>query len=940
MRHPVFLIGAAGVASFGLATGVLAWSAHDKPVLHLDVTFSRSACCSWQVWVNGTTTPQITVLTMQSGVEATYDVPLFTSHVEHLRMPAGQTPGGVIAIHRIWVTRGSQIVDEVDPKTLSITAYFATKQPVARGVAYRATTSGPFLDVPIDLPTGEGSPRLFLAHVESTPLRTFAALLVAGMLAMVALALPTRRHWPVGAALALTLVGVRALPLISYHLPLRDSVSQAVSFASYQGLWKTRERFVFDAAVLLALALPALVYAAVRRARRAQQTEQGLADDPVEIMRSSWPKALALIGAPSLIVALDAMPNLRLLAGGGPAQYSPSWDANNLVFWHYLIAKIHLNPMRDFFWPYGFQWLYDKPVPWGDVMSYVSYLSIWVYLAIGTYFTLARFFTGRGLIVRYVILAAFWVTAVIGGYTLFQTRYVAPLAVVLLYTSIESSARFLSWRRLLFGFALTELVLFEVAQAVYALVPIAFLLLVGIVLDGPRTRRGVAGGLVRAVATVGAPLGAATLVFIATGELGGNADYYEQLSALTATYGFPGQVDGWVMHPTTIDGVLFWSVPLALVVGAYGFLARRGRLRARYSIVLALGFLSVMIMQKQVLRPGIAPQIWLPVIFPLAFLAAVDGQFAPIRRWGIVASTAGAMAAVVLVAGGYHAGWNSVSDAPGRLSDSVGALLHDKSGFAVTARNSYVPAAFARFTAYQPVVRALQTVPEVRAGSPVWILGDDSPITMMLGHSWPYYFSDFYDASPIAFQKKILRGLKRTPPVRVVWNFAPQTMTFDTVPNVVRSPLLFEWAMTHLEPERTIGNFAILRTRKAGEPVQLAWWRQRIGQSVDLGHIPVVANLPGAACAPDTECGSYLLVAVPAARPIPPAFDIGARVRGLAFRVKFAATPGVRRYVVPLERLWFWTADSSTEPRTVQTGDAGGAVITQVYRRRDPNTLY
>ena len=139
---------------------------------------------------------------------------------------------------------------------------------------------------------------------------------------------------------------------------------------------------------------------------------------------------------------------------------------------------------------------------------------------------------------------------------------------------------------------------------------------------------------------------------------------------------------------------------------------------------------------------------------------------------------------------------------------------------------------------------------------------------------------------------------------------------------------------------RTNGARTALRMRKTGEPVPLAWWRRRIGRSVDLGHIPVVADLPGATCVPDADCGTYLTVTVPAGQPIPAAFDIGARVRGLAFDVKFAAASGVRRYVVPLDRLWFWTAGGSAGHRTVQTGDAGGAVVTQVSRRRDPNTLY
>src|SRR5205809_6162403 len=95
----------AGAVTFVLAALILAWANSAKPMLKLEVSFSRDACCSWQVWVNGTTTADITVLPMQWGKTATYSVPLYTAHVDHLRMPIGQSASETMTMRKLWIAR-------------------------------------------------------------------------------------------------------------------------------------------------------------------------------------------------------------------------------------------------------------------------------------------------------------------------------------------------------------------------------------------------------------------------------------------------------------------------------------------------------------------------------------------------------------------------------------------------------------------------------------------------------------------------------------------------------------------------------------------------------------------------------------------------------------------------------------------------------------------
>src|SRR5262249_23462916 len=144
---------------------------------------------------------------------------------------------------------------------------------------------------------------------------------------------------------------------------------------------------------------------------------------------------------------------------------------------------------------------------------------------------------------------------------------------------------------------------------------------------------------------------------------------------------------------------------------------------------------------------------------------------------------------------------------------------------------------------------------------------------------------------------------------------------------------------THLEPAQRIATFEILRPRRPGEPIALSWWRRRIGSTTDLGHIPTMAHLPRRRCAPGRACASYLIVDARRATTRPPTFSVPIRIGKLSFVVTFASDPGVKRYVVPLARLWFWSAAPNSATRTVRVERADGATETVVRRVPNPDVL-
>jgi hypothetical protein len=384
---------------------------------------------------------------------------------------------------------------------------------------------------------------------------------------------------------------------------------------------------------------------------------------------------------------------------------------------------------------------------------------------------------------------------------------------------------------------------------------------------------------------------------------------------------------------------LFWCVPVVIALGTIAVLSARGRPRRLGGVVLALGLLGFMVMQKQFIRPDVSGQIWLPVVFGLPFWAVTETTLAGRRRWAVVGAVAGAGVALVLVTGGLRAGWDKLEVGPGRLASSVGALAHQRDEFALDADARYAPERFVHYPRQVAVAAALQELPEVRTGGDVWVLGDDTPITMLLRHDWPYYFFNFYDASAIAFQRRVLDRLEQTPPVRVVWDYAPESLIFDSVPHVVRSPLLFEWTIRNWVPERELQQFAILRPRHAGEPAAIRWWRVRLGKNINLGHIPRHTEIGSETCSGGPDCRTYLLVEPLPGTTLPDQVVATVRVGGHDFEVQFATRPDTRRYAVDLDRVWFWTVAPRGAGRVLLRGVPG--TRTEIVRRRQsPDVLY
>jgi hypothetical protein len=909
----------------------------------MDIELTDKACCSLLVWTNGLGGNDVAATPLKPGTRTTYPFGARTQFVHFLRVGfAGHSAtGDDIRIHRIWTARGDRDIDELSPAELrQLGVVNAELRSEAEGATLRATADFPYFETQAGLVTDAGPRRLFFIELGEKPLHALAGLMLLGVVMSVLVAIGSWRHLAFAIGLIVTLLAVRELPSLEGTFDLRDDVSEAVGYSPYHGAWKIRDRALLAGSALLAFVIPVAVWIAYRLLARLRRAD--IAREPAPARRRARLRlraAMPLIAAPVVVLGLLGMPDLKDRIGfGRSVEYVPVWDENNFIFWRYMIRRTDLVAMKDFFWLYGFQWIFEVGAPWGPLAGYAVFLSFWAFVALGSYWTLSRFFAGRSLVLRYLGLMAVVLVITIAGLLPFSNRYVSALAALLLYAGIESTDRLFSVRRIVFGVVFAGVALFEPAQALYALVPIGFLVLIELALEVPRRRPDVLRWLGRAAATVGLPIVAAVAVYAATGTLRGNVDYYREIDAINSSDALPAAIKEWLDNPRTLDAFVVWAVPVTIAVGMLGLLFGRGRARLAQAVVVAAGLLALMVMQKQILRPHVSAHIWLTCLYGLALWAVLETSLHSIRRWMGVAATGGVIFAVVLMSGQLRTGLSDVAFGASRAFATADATINRRAEFTADARAEFDLDRFENFDHYRDLVVRLRGDQAVRSGGQIWVLGDEPVLPVAMNRAWPYYFFEFYDTSPISFQRDLIEQLEDLPPERVVWNFG--YTEFDTVPHTVRVPLLYAWTVRRFGPLDEVGPFAILRPLRAGEQPHFDWWRERLGSTVALGHVPEVAKTHGAPCSDARACETYLVIEYEEGATPPPELVVPIRVAGRPFEVRVATSPDSTHYVVRLDRLWFWAAAPPGSSRRVDTSGLAGAKVRLERRTADDDSLY
>jgi len=728
-----------------------------------------------------------------------------------------------------------------------------------------------------------------LNGVNGDALRVLAVFVSLGALTV---ALPTNR-WALG---ALALVGtwwiavlaIKYLPdMFNPAPPVSEAVGGAAFFGtSYRGAQIAAVVSVAIPAVI-AIALPAIemLRGGTGRTGPAMAGARSL-PRPRRAITGMW------IGA--AILAFTLVPDLRgsLRDAGGAVPYS--WDESNLTAWQGLV-QMGLVPMKDFFYPYGYQWLYTD----GNFGPMVAWFAQVAMLAVAAW-SLWRLTAGS----VWRVLACLVALLLVSYWGADTWRYLPALLVPLSYAGLEPGTRNrLGYEHLWFFAACLLAALVEPDLLAYGLVG-AVLVFVGRIVSErlPLAPRRIAMAVAIDAVPVVAAVGLTLFIWIATGTAAGNLRFYAGFSAVSSSSApnerLYGPLGLMVLHPTAYS--LYAAIPALLATA--GFLCvwfSREHGSTVGTLLLGGSGASLVMLLKHLVRPVGDLMLIIPLIVLL---------WAVILVWR-ASSVARAIACGLAVAALY-----TMLDETGGLkfsqvvTTSVASPVHAvrsvQVAFDQRARVAAAEARIspARFAGWPDLVIAgyyTGTV-KTRPLPPFAIIGDSAETYVLLGQRPPWE-TDLYDAAPVSEQDAMLQALARRHPQYVIWR---RDVYIDGVPYDVRDPLIFSWMIRNYVPVQHFPTVDILGRRPSGGPPVTAFWTRELGTTVQLGYIPSFSSAASAPrCGGGPGCVPYVLMR--GTRRVP-MLRVKLSGGGASYTVVFNSRAGVAGYPIRADRLWFW----------------------------------
>jgi hypothetical protein len=588
------------------------------------------------------------------------------------------------------------------------------------------------------------------------------------------------------------------------------------------------------------------------------------------------------------IVVLTAPDLSWTLAWLKTAQYSPHWDDNNLRYWAYWTSHDRL-PLRDFWYPYGGLFLFDKPWPTGPIVVWISAVGRYVVLAVA----LMMASPGRrwsALLATLAVLAA-----ETSGLNFAIHRYLLAGNVVLAFVAARRR-RFVGWAPLLtLSIALVMPLVLEPSQLAYAVPAIGAIVALEIV-----TQRSVRmvwqGPAFCAVVLLGASIPLLGLLW-RHGMLAGTWLFYQRLGDTVEYAAFPATV---IAHPWPefpINSVVAWFPALVMVIGLADCRRADEQARIRGAALVGLAVFDFMVLQKHLIRFMPDTLVWIAFLTGLTF-----GVLSPVGRSGPDRAGLGAglglLAAMLLLQGRLDERLAIAPRLPARLVETL-RVLRTPTALAEANAARFAPA---RFALYEDQRRLVDELTRRRTRAPRLFALTDDPLLYLLTGQPPWWHANLYNGSPAYEQRAIIGALQAHPPDYVV---AMRTrLFFDGMPLAVRLPDILGFVVVNYVPDVPVDPFVVLRARRDNEPIPIAFWRDFLGESIDLGMLPArLAEHERPPCSIDLPCDDPLVLE--ATGPVTgPAAVVGLDVEGVLMTLRVRLRPTQSRYVIPLSRLW------------------------------------
>ena len=891
----------------------------DKIAVDIEAPAGSLVRFYWNDW-NGITPQTISVATDRRGV---IDFTVPSGELYRIRLDPVARPETRIALYGVLVQLADGATIRIPLEQIAAWNFVNTTKPELIDGALVFTVKGDsFLYSDVQLPAATRLHRLglYLRRLLRTNEFVFSLIMFAALIA--AAAAVSRRAFLPFATLMLVAPATLYFGISVFRRilpPDTFDVGTAVGRAAYLGL----SLAPFQWATVLASAVAIVLGVVCARLAFFRERVTGPTDvetfDAPHVACYGWVFAVAWV----TLLFFVLMPDLDAVTQQVQTQqFNRFWDSNNYWTWRGLITRGD-RPYVDFWYPYMGFWVFMLPLPTGTIMEFLHSLALYAVLGISIWRI-----SGRALVPSLTASVAI-VLLCLALVVQSPERYLLSIAFALSYVAMERDGPLLGSGRLWFWLAFALALWAEPAQLLYAAPALAFALFVDEAARGPFAAKRV---VVRLITDSVGPF--VLVLFLAVffavrGEIAGVLENAQDLAAGSIYGTMPTDIDPvFKAYP---DSALSVFAPLALLLIGVYFLVRRPDPAAhRPALAVAVcGIVGLLIDQKFFIRGPLHSQMFGPLIVGATFILILL-YLSSLSRVAVRLAFGAILGAVAMNPSILWTGYMRVSGAAGRFERTIQTLGETKR-MDEANRSAF---AASRFSAF-PDEMAIIDWMHAHGSKSLYVIGD-MPILYLFAPPPPPYQVNLYNSSPVKAQLHVRKWMRRTSPDVIVLD--PRTTTFDEVPNIVRVPILASEVTLGYVPQAVIGPYHLL-TRRSGQPIPLAFWRQVFGTSVDFGHLLDQSQSRRWPACPEgtTEgtCVRYLALRFVDPVSADTRFELPVEVEGQTFQISFVRRSGTHEYLLPIDRIWFWLAgeSSGTRPQAKPRPDVEQAIVSKLPPR-------
>jgi hypothetical protein len=692
-------------------------------------------------------------------------------------------------------------------------------------------------------------------------------------------------------ALAFVIMNASIAFSVRYLAP-PDSIATAVGRAGFVGLSTKANVAATIMGMLVAAVVSALAAGTIGRRYSSSAAPDLFLTQPEAGRPPRHPWRVLLCAAPFfvLLALLFSYPLVtRLLSPN--FQYAHHWDANNLLFWHYL-ADQGFRPLRDFWYPYAGQILFAVPAPLGEFWS-LSYKLVLQALMVACLWRLL----GSPIRAALVVIALILLEQANLAPNL--SRYLLGVLIALSYVTLLCR-RADPWTSLLFAASLLLALWFEPIQVFYAAPAIVATKLIVTFQGGVSLRAIREAGYSDVFVAVGA--GATFLLYLwLKGDLGAFIWFHATLGAHSVSSSVPTDLAFALAHWDTPQAAVLIMPAFLVAVGTYWLIARPSGDRVIALTVIALGLVAFMMQQKHIHRDN-RWEVLIPATVSVLLLVMWRAPLAPRVETAAYGACVGLAVFALWISGVVDRVTTQVASSA-RMVSAI-ALGSARVDLAQVRASRYAPERFEAFGAERSVLDRMKTLGGKSELPRFYAIGD-MPLFYLLGRQVPPPHSNDFNASPIFEQRRVTAWLREKKPDFAIWN--PDNKVFDDIQRVVRNPIVYAEVIDTFVPVENVEQFVILRRRRDNEPVALDWWREKVGSNLEFAYL-LRASRPGEICAVEDAsiCRDMLEIAIDTPPAVPTRAVISFDIAGRTFTLAFIIDPNRRHYSLALHRVWFW----------------------------------